>query len=295
MRSTSPPRAGKPAVADRRSADEVRLIEVRSGIARGWAFTPQYGKRCFRTGWQSEPAAPLNIVEQWALAGNVALRTGSVSRVIVLDDDTPAQNADVLLALPVTVTVLTGSEKRHHYFRHPGFPVRNSTGRLLHGVDVKGDSGAVTFVGSIHPDTRRMYRWAPGLSPDNIDLAALPDDVIDRLRPRTTAPASFKTPGIPEGCAGRPDRYAAGALRGAALRVFDAAEGTRNSTLNREAFALARFVAAGLLARERVEDVLAEAARASGLGDLEVTSTLRSALDSGLHGATPAPLLEVRR
>src|SRR5262249_22909293 len=152
-----------------------------------------------------------------------------------------------------------GSGKRHYYFRQPDFPVRNSTGLLLPNLDVKGERGAVTFVGSIHPKTGRMYRWVAGCSPDDLPPSGLPDPVLNALRPRILPARTFTTLTITAD--GRTARYAAGALRGAALRVFDAREGARNSTLNRETFALARFVAAGLLDRGRVEDVLAEAAR----------------------------------
>lgn len=284
-------------MSDRLDGDalvENRVAEARAAHARGWSLTPQRGKRCYRVGWQSEPPADLDTVEAWARLGNLAVRTGSISGVLVLDDDTASQNAAVFLGLPPTPTVLTGSGRRHHYFCRPAFTVRNSTGLLLPHLDVKGERGATTFVGSVHPATGAVYRWLPGYSPDDLPLAPLPANVLDRLRPPPVSATTYRPPTLPPDTEGRSARYAAGALRGAALRVFDAREGTRNATLNRETFGLARYIAAGLLSRARVEDVMAEAAHATGLSDFEIAATLRSALDGGLREPRHFRLPEAR-
>jgi len=79
----------------------------------------------------------------------------------------------------------------------------------------------------------------------------------------------------------RRDRYAAGALRRACETIGGAAEGTRNATLNKEAFAIARYVAAGELDELLVRDQLDQAAAASGLGAAEIRATLDSAFRAG--------------
>ncbi|MGX6602068.1 hypothetical protein ACWKSP_08040 [Micromonosporaceae bacterium Da 78-11] len=64
-------------------------------------------------------------------------------------------------------------------------------------------------------------------------------------------------------------------------RVARAPVGSRNDTLNRAAFALGRFVAAGLLGDGDVVRELDAAARRSGLGRAETRRTIRSGLTAG--------------
>ena len=72
-------------------------------------------------------------------------------------------------------------------------------------------------------------------------------------------------------------RYAAKALEDEASSVSTAPEGTRNHTLNKAAFTLRRFVTAGILSADLVNDTLAAAARLNGLTDKEIRATLGSA------------------
>src|SRR5688572_20265908 len=125
------------------SSRDYRLAEVRKASQRGWALLPLNGKVPFRKGWQKAPVPTLAAAEGWAKEGNVGLRTGSVSGVVVIDDDTPDGSGVAGLDLPQTVTVETGSGKRHHYFKCPPGGLTNSSGNLPTGVDVRGDGGQV--------------------------------------------------------------------------------------------------------------------------------------------------------
>lgn len=76
--------------------------------------------------------------------------------------------------------------------------------------------------------------------------------------------------------------YAEAALARAIQAVFSAIEGTRNDTLNREAFGLAQLVARGDLPENLVRTSLKSAANHAGLSRSETDRTLRSAFDAGL-------------
>lgn len=80
----------------------------------------------------------------------------------------------------------------------------------------------------------------------------------------------------------RAEGYARHALERAAeeLRATPAGQG-RNNVLNAKAFALGRFVGAGLVDQVEVERVLLRAARAAGLPEDEARATLRSGLQGG--------------
>lgn len=145
---------------------KILFEEARKGHQRGWAFVRLNGKQPTTRGWQRGEPAKLDRILKWTTAGNnLGLRTGRISGVVVIDDDSADGSASAKLNLPTTVTVITGSGKRHLYFRAPDFKVGNSVKTIAEGIDIRGDGGQVVFPGSIHPNTGRPYTWAPGLSP----------------------------------------------------------------------------------------------------------------------------------
>jgi len=264
----------------------------------GWSFTPLDGKRPVLKRWQSSPRETLEQALAWAAKGNVGLRTGRSSGIVVIDVD-PGGDIEPF-GLPGTVTVLTGREGAFHlYFRHDR-PLGNSSKKLGPHIDVKADGGQVVFPGSVHPDTGVTYTWAEGHEPWNVELAELPAHIVELLespdrskqpaagRPR---PAALETPrgpvsDPPAAKAGRADakavRYAQRALQLELHALCSAADGTRNGTLNRAAFSLGRLIGGGYLDRVEVEAALRGAAESAGLESKEIEATLRSGLDSGI-------------
>lgn len=91
--------------------------------------------------------------------------------------------------------------------------------------------------------------------------------------------------------------YGNRALESACNRIRQAAEGTRNDTLNKEAFSIARLVAGGEIDDAVARRDLREAAISAKLTPTEVTKTLGSAFSSGLQSPRKAPALRpvVRR
>lgn len=76
------------------------------------------------------------------------------------------------------------------------------------------------------------------------------------------------------------DRYTTAALRNEVEAVRTAPQGTRNGTLNKACWNLARFIATGELSQIDIEDALTSAALSAGLGEAEITATLRSAINA---------------
>lgn len=85
---------------------------------------------------------------QWPDA-NIGIPTGESSGLLVLDiDDHGSASLEALEAkhgqLPETLTVGTGGGGRHIYFRYrTGSDIRNSTGKVGSGLDVRGEGGYV--------------------------------------------------------------------------------------------------------------------------------------------------------
>ncbi len=159
-----------------------RLQETMAGFERGWAYTPLHGKAPILDDWQKIPPSPRHWIDSWSKKGNVGLRTGQVSGVVVIDIDT--DKAGVTPEdFPPTVTVDTGSLKGWHlYYQAPqGQHINNRAGTLrdkqgnkMPGVDLRADAGQVVAVGSLHPDTGLPYIWHAGRGPDQISMAHLP-------------------------------------------------------------------------------------------------------------------------
>ena len=272
----TPPLANQP-------PHELRETSVRHGHELGWSFTPLAGKRPTLKGWQERPREILEEALAWAAKGNVGLRTGQVSGVVVVDVD---QGGDLEgLELPTTVMVNTGGNGMHFYFRHSA-PLGNSSGKLGPKIDVKADGGQVVFPGSIHPDTGRLYQWAPGMSPWEIELAELPEHIVEVLTAPLAPAARTTPPPLPR--APRPaktaeQRYASMAMRLELNTIHQAQEGTRNDTLNRAAFSLGTLIGGGYLDRADVEHALLAAADTVGLPRRETEATIRSGIDSGIQ------------
>jgi len=76
------------------------------------------------------------------------------------------------------------------------------------------------------------------------------------------------------------DRYTTAALRNEVEAVRTAPQGTRNGTLNKACWNLARFIATGELSQIDIEDALTDAALGVGLEMPEIKATLRSAINA---------------
>jgi hypothetical protein len=214
----------------------------------------------------------------------VAIATGRPASTWVLDVDGLEGAASLQELerergpLPATVEART-SRGRHIYFRLPADApdVRNSAGVVAPGVDVRGSGGYVVAPPSPHPSGDR-YRWAPGRDPDTLAIASAPAWLLELLNPPAAPPAPSRPVLVPVSApAGAGERYVVAAIERECLDVAGAREGTRNATLNRAAFALARFVQDGRARRGPTIEALTIAAKAAGLSDIEARRTIRSA------------------
>lgn len=255
------------------------LIEnVEYGHSLGWSFTPLTGKRPTLRAWQKRKRETAEQAVTWAKAGNVGLRTGKTSGVVVIDVDAGGDISG--LDLPGTVTVNTGRTGIHLYYRCSK-TIPNSAGKLGSHIDVRGDGGQVVYPGSIHPETAKRYEWADGYEPWNVELAELPAKIVKILQGtgKKAGSTSSQAPGRTN--AGRETRYASAAVKCELDAILAAGEGQRNHTLNAAAFNLGQLVGGGYIEREAIESELTAAAVAAGLQASEISATIRSGLNSG--------------
>jgi hypothetical protein len=94
-------------------------------------------------------------IERWfAVPMNIAVVTGAISGVVVIDADTFEAVRWATKHLPYTPWQTQTARGFHLWYRHPGVPIPNRArvetrdGRLA--IDVRGDGGFVIAPGSIH-------------------------------------------------------------------------------------------------------------------------------------------------
>ena len=268
-----------------------------------------------RGGFHAATTNPATVERYWRQADlNVAIATGAVSNVWVLDTDGAVGAASLSAieakygALPLTRTVLTGSGGWHFWFRYSS-PIPSTAGRIAPGIDTRGDSAYIIAPPSVHPNGRR-YEF---LSDD--ELATAPEwlEQLARTRPRfSTAEFSavaFRAQSISEralahvsgarkatatdvavekrvGKDGK-NAYGQAALDREIGELAAALPGTRNDRLNCAAFRLFQLVSGAELDGDQVVERLIEASHRNGLikddGLRSVLATIQSGARAGLN------------
>jgi len=281
---------------------------------RGWAVMPCYSARAgactcgdpacaspakhprVRTGLHAATTDRARIEAWWARwpGANVAIRTGAVSGLVVLDVDRRHGGEHSLARLeachgplPAGRTVRTG-DGAHRYFAHPGeVAVPNGTGQPGPGIDVRGDGGYVLAPPSRHRSGRRYEVLSGGAT-----LPPLPRWALDILAPTTGRPPGPRpSAAIRDGSA-----WGRAALRDELARLGGAKVGHRNDALNRSSYRMGRLVGAGALDEGATADALREVAVGLGLTPREAEATTGSGLAAGMANprVDPAPSRSAR-
>lgn len=213
--------------------------------------------KAIRDWWMNEPNA------------NIGVSTGA-SGVVVVDLDGPEGIASwsALCARHGYAQTLTSTTPRgtHLWFKAPATEVRNSASRLGPGIDVRAEGGYVVGPPSIRPEG--TYRWSAWGS-----FMALPDWIVQELKPKPVEKPAIKTPVVAVN-PGSP----IGTLGGLIRTVVEAPVGQRNTILNWASYHAGEHIRAGRLPLESTVAALMEAGRGAGLGELEITKTIASAL-----------------
>lgn len=136
---------------------EISRVLYRRGVS---IFPIPYGSKKANQPWkqyQTEPPTE-DQIEKWFGNGtpsNIAIVTGFLSELVVVDADNDEAVAWVEAKLPKTPIWVRTAKGIHYYYRHPAKPIRNkvkiptSEGDL--SIDVRGDGGYVIGPGSRHP------------------------------------------------------------------------------------------------------------------------------------------------
>ncbi len=214
---------------------------------------------------------------------NIGAATGCESGIWVFDVD-HHHYGDKSLAkleaeygpLPLTIEASTPRGGRHLYWRWnaEGLEIRNSAGRVGPGLDVRGEGGSIVLPPSVLANGRG-YRWIKNSvctfadAPAWLVTLALPPPLPPRPKPKPLN--------------GDVDHYCAAAITDELRRLAGAGPHQRNDQLNRSAFAVAQFVAAGAVPEDWARGELEGAAVQIGLPVSEARRTIGSAFAAGLQ------------
>ena len=218
------------------------------------------------------------ILDQYP-GGMLAIRTGAVSNLVVIDVD-PPEGLDTLRRMQdhgvirETAAVRTGSGGGHLYYQHPGGKVLSGAGKAGPKVDVKADGGYVVAPPSVHPRTGQPYKWKWNW----------PTAPRDHLHPRLLAhiqpPEQPRRPITPRAF----DHVSHTRLRGLVDTVLNAQKNYRNDKLHWAACKAGEMVAAGEIPELLAYEALATAAEHIGLKPGEYgTSPTHGTIGSGLR------------
>ncbi len=247
-------------------------------------------------GWQQRGITDERAARLIALGsgGGLGVLTGSPSGVVVLDVDV-RNGGDISLAalearrgpLPRTRRVISGRRDGgvHLYYSIPSEVKVSSKKRLGTGIDVLSDGFFVVAPPSISMHgMRRPYLLDPSAP---VAIAPFPRDLLELLVDRAPPGPTFAERVGVLGDVVEQATLVAILFRDAVSRVALAPEGSRNTTLNGEAYGLGSLVAAGYLDAESVAFELVRAAGIAGLKGEASFATVLSGLGDGADATVP--------
>jgi hypothetical protein len=188
--------------------DPTPLVRARQLHARGLSVIPvpppQSGARAGKPGdgkvpaiawrdYQTRLPTDAELVAWFSgPAMNLAVVTGAISDVIVIDADDPDALRWCTHRLPYTPWQTRTARGFHLWYRHPGVAVHNRArletrdGRLA--IDVRGDGGFVIAPGSIHA-SGAVYQLAGDWTVPRADLPRFWPGWLQRRRITSPSPA----------------------------------------------------------------------------------------------------------
>jgi hypothetical protein len=136
------------------------------------------------TEFQKRKPSPTEVRSWWTKwpRANVGIVTGTISRIIVFDEDGPEAQAFIKEQGGFPITPQSKTHKGHHYFLKypPELRVSNSSNKKLL-LDVRGNGGYIVAPPSIHP-SGHQYRWVDGLSLFDVEPAPLRPWMVQYLK-----------------------------------------------------------------------------------------------------------------
>ncbi len=154
--------------------------------ALGWSIIPVGKDKRPLLAWKEfqERVSTIDEIKLWFSTwpdANIAVVTGPISGIVVLDIDAKHNRSIKEFQIPPTIISKTGGGGSHVFFKYPGKLVPNSNGSLLGvGVDIKGDAGYAILPPSSHASGNN-YAWQELCAPGEMELGEIPEWLSKKL------------------------------------------------------------------------------------------------------------------
>ncbi|WP_143735652.1 DUF3987 domain-containing protein [Microbulbifer mangrovi] len=238
-----------------------------------------------KNGLHNATIDPEKIKRWWSMWPNANI--GLLPNALVVDVDNQEAFSKLLekhgTTMPHCPTVRTG-KGFHLYFANPEAGKVKSTGGIAGCFDVRGNTSYAVAPPSMHI-SGKVYEW---LIPLTGTLPQAPQWLLREIAdhkakggklPNNNAPTVSSNGIAPT----RTSRYGHAALDSAYQRVRVTKEGSRNNSLNEEAYCIGQLIGGGEIDESEAMNVLRAAAISTGLDDDEVNRTLKSAFAAGIQ------------
>ena len=192
----------------RRDLSVVPIPPPRPGVPAGTIGDGKVPAMAWRP-YQTRRPTEAEIVEWFgAQPANIAVITGALSGVVVVDADSPAAVRWCVRRLPYTPWQTETARGFHLWYRHPGVRVPNQahleTGHGRLAIAVRGDGGYVIAAGSLHA-SGVAYREAGDWGVPREQLPRFWPGWLERPRPTPQRPP--RPPRVTGGLIDRARRY----------------------------------------------------------------------------------------
>ena len=209
-------------------------------------------------------------------------------------DDGRSDTFERLIAHPMPPSIIVESSpgKLHAYWPVTGLALEEFTPLQKRVIAQWGSDPKVSDLPRVMRLPGFLHRKTADAHP--VSIALLSEKTYGRDELVEQFAAAPIEPREPETASpiGDMNRYAAAALKSACSAIENAAEGSRNDTLNTEAFGIAQLVAGGEIEETVARESLTNAADHAGLAAAEIAQTLTSAFDAGSKKPRSAPVSE---
>jgi len=147
---------------------------------------------------------PGQITKWWTEhpTANIAIATGKISGITVLDVDLKSRGLESLEAIqskygkfPDTPLVLTGGGGFHYYFRYVNLPNKANAFKEYPGLDIRSNGGYVIAPYSNHI-SGRAYEWEAESTLTKVPLASFPEALLGLFREQSELKEEEDTPGV---------------------------------------------------------------------------------------------------
>jgi hypothetical protein len=163
------------------------LKEALRYLEKGFSVIPTKQDKtpyCKWEPWQKEKPSQEQVKEWWKKwpSANIALVTGELSNLMVIDTDTPEATQKIQDYIPeniITPIQSTPRDGRHFFFKHiEGFSNR---AKVLPGVDMRTTGGYI-MVSPSRNGEGKGWQWLDGLSLLDVDPTPAPDALVGFIK-----------------------------------------------------------------------------------------------------------------